>query len=60
MSKKRYKKTDENNNIEYFSSLKEAAKSIDTKLDDWKVAIYIAEAIIHKHKAYKCKWEQIG
>ncbi|MGN1312214.1 MAG: hypothetical protein ACI4U4_04325 [Bacilli bacterium] len=45
--------------IEFYSTIKEAANSIETNLDNWKVQILIADAINTGKKAFKCKWKKI-
>ena len=43
---------------EIYPSIKEAAASIDTKMEDWKVQMLICDAINHKKRAFKCKWDK--
>ena len=45
--------------IEVYPSIKEAAASIDTKMQDWKVQMLICNAINHKKRAFKSKWQKI-
>ena len=45
--------------VKYFNSIKEAAESVDTKMDDWKVQLLIADAISNKKRAFKCKWRKV-
>ena len=45
--------------IEIYPSIKEAAASIDTKMEDWKVQMLICNAINHKKRALKSKWQKI-
>ena len=44
--------------IETYPSIKEEAASIDTKMEDWKVQMLICDAINHKKRAFKCKWDK--
>lgn len=43
-----------------FNSIKEASESIETKMDDWKVQMLIANAINTGKKAFGSKWEKIA
>ena len=36
--------------------LQDAAKSINSKLEPWKVQLFIAYALNTKTRAFKCKW----
>ena len=45
--------------VEIYNSIKEAAESIDTKMDSWKVQMLIVDAINNKKRAFKCKWQKI-
>ena len=45
--------------IEIYPSIKEAAASIDTKMEDWKVQMLIIDAINNKKRAFKYKWQKI-
>ena len=45
--------------IETYPSIKEAAASIDTKMEDWKVQMLIYDAINHKKRAFKYKWQKV-
>ena len=40
----------------YYNNIKEAAAAINTKMDNWKVQLLICDAIVHKKRAFKCKW----
>ncbi len=40
----------------YYNDIKQAAAAIDTKIDSWKVQLLICDAIVHKKRAFKCKW----
>ena len=44
--------------VEIYPSIKEAAASVDTKMEDWKVQMLICDAINHKKRAFKCKWDK--
>lgn len=48
-----------NNNIEYFDNLEDAAASIQTNLDAWKVQMLIKYAIIKKGRAFKASWQKV-
>lgn len=59
MRKDKIKKVDENGNIFTYRDLQEAAKSISSRLDDWKIQLFIADAINNKKRAFKCQWFKI-
>ena len=40
----------------YYNNIKEAAAAINTKMDNWKVQLLICDAIVHRKRAFKCKW----
>lgn len=42
-----------------YSSIKEASLSIDTKMDNWKVQMLIADAINNNKRAFKMRWQRI-
>ena len=46
-------------NIEYFDNLDDAAASVKSNLDIWKVKMLIKYAIIKKGKAFKASWQKI-
>lgn len=46
-------------NIEYFDNLEEAAASVQTNLDAWKVQMLIKYAIIKKGRAFKASWQKV-
>lgn len=50
-------KEDNNKLVTYYSSIKEAAESIDTKMDGWKVQMLIIDAINNKKRAFKAFWQ---
>ena len=62
MNKKRIvcikEKEEGNKKIEkvYYNNIKEAAAAINTKMDNWKVQLLICDAIVHRKRAFKCKW----
>lgn len=58
MSKIKIKKIMEES-IEYFDSLEEAAASVKTNLDAWKVQMLIKYAIIKKGRAFKASWQKV-
>lgn len=45
--------------IELYDDIKSAAKSIDTRMDDWKVQLLICDAIVNKKRTFKCKWSKV-
>lgn len=54
-------KLDENNKIiGVYDNLMVAAKSIDTKVDTWKVALTIAYSMRHNKRAYKARWKEVA
>ena len=46
-------------NIEYFDNLEDAAASVKTNLDAWKVQMLINFAIIKKGRAFKASWQKV-
>ena len=42
-----------------YTSIKEASLSIDTKMDNWKVQMLIADAINNNKRAFKMRWQKI-
>lgn len=42
--------------IAQFNSIKEASASVDTKMDNWKVQMLIANAINTGKRAFGCNW----
>lgn len=55
---KKIKKINEKNEVTIYNSIQDASKSIETKLEDWKVQLFIVDAINKNKRAFKCKWEQ--
>lgn len=45
--------------VEYFDNLEEAAASVQTNLDAWKVQMLIKYAIIKKGRAFKAFWQKV-
>lgn len=45
--------------ITQFNSIKEASASVDTKMDNWKVQLLIADAINTGKRAFGCNWKKI-
>lgn len=58
MNKTKIKKITDNN-VEYFDNLEEAAASVQTNLDTWKVQMLIKYAIIKKGRAFKASWQKV-
>ena len=58
MNKIKIKKITDNN-VEYFDSLEDAAASVQTNLDAWKVQMLIKYAMIKKGRAFKASWQKI-
>ena len=42
-----------------YTSIREASLSIDTKIDNWKVQMLIADAINNNKRAFKMRWQKI-
>lgn len=56
---KTIERLDEDNKvIETYKSLNEAAASLNSKQEDWQIALNIAYAIINNTWAYKSKWRE--
>lgn len=53
------KRIDAEGNEVGFFDLREAAQSINSKLDDWKIQLFIADAINHGRNAFKYRWVKI-
>lgn len=56
MNKKGIVCIDEQGKKKFYDTIKEAAAAIDTRFDNWKVQLLICDAIVHRKKAFKCKW----
>lgn len=42
-----------------YTSIKEASLFIDTKMDNWKVQMLIADAINNNKRAFKMRWQRV-
>lgn len=42
-----------------YDTIKDASKSINTKMDNWKVQLLIADAINTGKRAFGCNWKKI-
>ena len=49
----------ENKETKVFNTIKEASASVNTKMDNWKVQMLIANAINTGRNAFKCKWKKV-
>lgn len=49
----------ETKEVSYFNTMDEASKSIKSRMDNWKIQMFIAYAMINKGKAFKCTWERV-
>ena len=49
----------ETKKVNYFNTMDEASKSIKSRMDNWKIQMFIAYAMINKGKAFKCTWEKV-
>ena len=47
------------NSVEYFDNLDDAAASVKSNLNTWKVKMLIKYAIIKKGRAFKASWQKI-
>lgn len=58
MGRNTVKAIDENGNTFIYRDLKEASQVIKkySKMEDWKIQLYIAYAIINNKRAFKHKW----
>lgn len=54
------KKVDENKKVTIYDNIKEAAKSIDTNFDLWKVEMLIIYTMQTKKRAFKCHWYKVA
>ena len=54
--KKTFSNEMKSNCYNYYNTIKEAAASIDTKMDSWKVQMLIVDAINNKKVAFKSRW----
>lgn len=46
--------------IAQFNSIKEASTSVDTKMDNWKVQMLIANAMNTGKRAFGCNWIKVN
>ena len=53
------KKTEENGKATLYNTMKDAAASVGSKLENWKIQLYIANAINTRTRAFKCRWENV-
>ena len=49
----------ETKEVTFFNTMDEASKSIQSKMENWKIQLFIAYAIINGGNAFKCKWEKV-
>ena len=49
----------EKKETQYFNNIEEAAQSVKSNQEPWKVQMLISYAIISKKKAFKCGWRKI-
>ena len=49
----------ENKETKTFNTIREASASVSTKMDDWKVQMFIANAINTGRNAFKCTWKKV-
>ena len=49
----------ETKEVNYFNTMDKASKSIKSRMDNWKIQMFIAYAMINKGKAFKCTWEKV-
>ena len=54
---KKIKRIDENKKEIIYNSIEEASKTIPSKLDYWKIQMFICDAINNRKKAFKSNWE---
>lgn len=55
-NKHKIKRIDENGVETTYRDYQEAAKSINSKMEPWKVQLFIAYALNTRTRAFKCKW----
>ena len=46
--------------ITQFNSIKEASASVNTKMDNWKVQMLIANAMNTGKRAFGCNWVKVN
>lgn len=49
----------ENKETKVFNTMREASASVNTKMDDWKVQMLIANAVNTGKRAFKCNWKKV-
>lgn len=49
----------ETKEVNYFNTMDEASKSTKSRMDNWKIQMFIVYAMINKGKAFKCTWEKV-
>lgn len=54
------KRIDKDGKESIYRDIAEASKSIYSKLDNWKIQLYIADAIISGKKAFKYNWVKVN
>lgn len=57
--KNKIKSIDENGNEIEYKTIMDAAKTINSKLDNWKIGLFIADAINRNGRAFKLSWKRI-
>lgn len=50
------KKVSKEKVTEYFKTVKEAAESVNSKMDKWKIEMLIIDAINNNKRAFQCNW----
>lgn len=53
------KTNNETKEVTFFNTMDEASKSVPSKMENWKIQLFIAYAIINGGNAFKCKWEKV-
>jgi hypothetical protein len=56
---RKVKKIEKEGKTEVFNSLQDAAKSINTRMDDWKVQMFIMNSINTGIRAFGAKWQGV-
>lgn len=59
MSKEKIKKIDENKEETIYDNIRVAAQAVNTKMDEWKVQLLIADAIVNKKRAFHAQWKKV-
>ena len=55
-NKHKIKRVDENGAVSTYRDLQDAATSINSRLEPWKVQLFIAYALNTRTRAFKSKW----